>query len=229
MSQRSFVAYVRVSTDRQGRSGLGLEAQKAAVGEFLRGTGGVLLDTFVEIESGTNNARPQLHAALAACRLKGATLAIARLDRLSRDAAFLLGLSKAGVDFVAVDMPSANRLTVGIMALVAEEERRAISARTRAALAAAKARGRVLGGWRGGPVVDGRLGAAANKTKADVFAHQVGPILSELQARGMSLRAMAAELTAQGIKTARGGAWCAATVKTVLERLPAGVEAGAAE
>lgn len=221
MPDRSFVAYYRVSTARQGQSGLGLEAQRAAVEAFLQGAGGTLLDAFTEVESGAKNDRPQLQAALAACRLKGATLAIAKLDRLSRDAHFLLGLAKAGVEFVAVDMPSANRLTVGVMALVAEEERRAISARTRAALAAAKARGRVLGGWRGGPKVDGRLGAEANRDRADAYAAQVGPILAGMRGRGMSLRAMAAELTVQGIKTARGGAWSAATVRAVLQRLPA--------
>lgn len=152
---RCFVAYYRVSTQSQGRSGLGLEAQKAAVQAFLNGGSWKLLGAFTEIESGADNARPELAKALNACRLKGATLVIAKLDRLSRDAHFLLGLEKAGVDFVAADMPSANRLTVGIMAMVADEERRMIAARTKAALAAAKARGVALGGWKGGPKVDG--------------------------------------------------------------------------
>jgi DNA invertase Pin-like site-specific DNA recombinase len=212
-----FVAYYRVSTIAQGRSGLGLEAQQAAVRAFLNGGAWALLGEFTEVESGANNARPELAKALGACLLKGATLVIAKLDRLSRDAHFLLGLDKAGVDFVAADMPSANRMTVGIMAVVAEEERRMIATRTKAALAAAKARGVVLGGWKGGPMVDGTLGAAANRNKADAFAAKLAPILADLQ--GLSLRQMAVELTAQGIQTSRGGEWTAAAVRTVLGRL----------
>ncbi|WP_287833263.1 recombinase family protein, partial [Acidiphilium sp.] len=133
-----FVAYLRVSTARQGQSGLGLEAQRSAIAGYLSAAARELLDEFVEVESGKNADRPQLAAAFQACRLTGARLLIAKLDRLSRDAGFLLGLEKAGVEFVAVDMPHANRLTIGIMAVVADEERRMISARTKAALAAAK-------------------------------------------------------------------------------------------
>jgi DNA invertase Pin-like site-specific DNA recombinase len=214
-----FVAYYRVSTLAQGRSGLGLEAQQAAVRAFLNSGAWKLLSEFTEIESGAKNARPELAKALSACRLKGANLVIAKLDRLSRDAHFLLGLDKADVDFVAADMPSANRMTVGIMAVVAEEERRMIAARTKAALAAAKARGVALGGWKGGPQVDGHLGAAANKNKAEAFAMKLASIMSELQGRSLSLRQMAAELTAQGIQTPRGGAWTAAGVRGVLARL----------
>ncbi|WP_374437299.1 recombinase family protein, partial [Tabrizicola sp.] len=146
---RTFVAYLRVSTDQQGRSGLGLEAQQAAIGAFLLPGDRLLSPPFVEVESGRKAERPQLVAAIARCRQTGATLLVAKLDRLARDAHFLLGLQKAGVEFVAADMPTANRLTVGIMALVAEEEARMISARTKAALAAAKARGVKLGGDRG--------------------------------------------------------------------------------
>src|SRR3954471_9889154 len=148
--QGRYVSYLRVSTDRQGRSGLGLEAQRAAVAAYLDGGNWSLLSEFVEVESGKRDTnRPELAKALHLAKITGAVLLIAKLDRLSRDAHFLLGLEKAGVDFVAVDMPAANRLTVGIMAMVADEERRAISARTKAALAAAKARGRQLGGDRG--------------------------------------------------------------------------------
>lgn len=132
-------------TDRQGKSDLGLEAQRAAVTDFLNGGRWKVLGEFVEVESGKNNDRPQLAAAITACRLYGAKLLIAKLDRPSRDALFLLGLEKAGIEFVCADMPSANRPTIGIMAMVAEEERRMISARTKAALQAAKARGKVLG------------------------------------------------------------------------------------
>src|SRR3954447_15742111 len=148
------VAYYRVSTERQGRSGLGLEAQRAAVLECVCARGWVLLSEFTEVESGRRNDRRAMLQALNQCRLQRATLLIAKLDRLSRDAHFLLGLEKAGVEFLAVDMPNANRLTVGIMALVAEEERHMISARTKAALAAAKARGVKLGGCRVSTVSD---------------------------------------------------------------------------
>ena len=222
MSTGRFISYYRVSTATQGRSGLGVEAQQAAVRAFLNGGDWKLLGEFTEVESGANNARPELGKALNACRLKGATLVIAKLDRLSRDAHFLLGLDKAGVDFVAADMPSPNRMTVGIMAVVAEEERRMIAARTKAALAAAKARGTILGGWKGGPKVDGKLGAVANKGKAYVFASKLAPIMAELQARSLSLREMAEELTTQGIQTAGGGNWTASGVRSVLIRLAQG-------
>src|SRR3954467_13708375 len=139
---KRFVSYLRVSTDRQGRSGLGLEAERKAVKDFLNGGRWDLIAEFVEVESGKRDARPKLAEALALCRLHNATLVIAKLDRLSRDAAFLLGLQKAGVRFVTADMPEANELVVGIMAIVAQAERKMISARTKAALAAAKARGR---------------------------------------------------------------------------------------
>src|SRR3982751_4388726 len=145
MAKGRYVSYLRVSTDRQGRSGLGLEAQRRAVEDFLNGGRWELIDEFVEVESGKREDRPKLAEALALCRLHNATLVIAKLDRLSRDAAFLLGLQKAGVRFVAADMPEANELVVGIMAVVAQAERKMISARTKAALTAAKARGVRLG------------------------------------------------------------------------------------
>jgi DNA invertase Pin-like site-specific DNA recombinase len=219
MAEGRYIAYYRVSTARQGASGLGLEAQQAAVREWLNGGCWDLLAEFTEIESGANNDRPALACALKQCRLTGATLIIATLSRLSRDAHFLLGLQKAGVEFLAVDMPSANRFTVGIMSLVADEERRMISARTKAALAAAKARGTVLGGYRGGPKVDGKLGAEAQAKAARLFAAQVGPVAQELREAGLSLRQIGARLTEQGIRTARGGAWSADAVKAVLDRM----------
>ena len=124
MAEGKWISYLRVSTDRQGRSGLGLEAQRTAVEDYLNGGQWKLIKEFVEVESGKRSDRPKLAEAIQACRVHGAKLVIAKLDRLSRDAHFLLGLEKAGVDFVAADMPNANRLTVGIMAMVAEEERR---------------------------------------------------------------------------------------------------------
>jgi DNA invertase Pin-like site-specific DNA recombinase len=219
MAQGRFIAYYRVSTAKQGASGLGLEAQREAVKGYLNGGDWRLLAEHTEVESGKNDDRPELAKAMGLCRQTGAMLIISKLDRLSRDAHFLLGLDKAGVDFVAVDMPNANRLTVGIMAVVAEEERRMISARTRAALAAAKARGANLGGWRGGPVVDHTEGTAARRQRAQAFARGVGPLVAELRAAGRSLRQIAAELTAREIKTSRGGGWSADAVARVLRRI----------
>src|ERR671911_2891129 len=145
MAEGRFVSYLRVSTAKQGHSGLGLEAQRKAVADYLNGGQWQLVTEVVEIESGKRSDRPKLEEALRLCRLHNATLVIAKLDRLSRDAHFLLGLEKAGVRFVAADMPEANEMVVGIMAVVAQAERKMISERTRVALAAAKARGKRLG------------------------------------------------------------------------------------
>lgn len=231
---RAFVAYCRVSTDRQGRSGLGLEAQEAAIRAFLQPTDRLLAPIFVEVESGKRDDRPELVKALEQCRITGATLLIAKLDRLSRDAHFLLGLQKAGVPFVAADMPHADSMTVGIMALVAQKEREMISARTKAALAAAKARGKKLGRpkgtlppatpesvHRGAPA-----SAEARSLKAGHHAHAVLPLVEELRAGGAkSLHQLAEGLTMRGVPAPRGGAWTATTVRRVLAK--AG-EAGAA-
>ena len=164
MAMGRFVAYYRVSTAKQGRSGLGLDAQREAVRAYMNGGNWTLLAEHTEVESGKVDDRPELTNALQTCRLTGATLVIAKLDRLSRDAHFLLGLEKAGVEFVAVDMPNANRLTVRLMAVIAQEEREMIAARTKVALAAAKARGVTLGGWKGGPVVHHRAGHRPSRT-----------------------------------------------------------------
>ncbi len=164
-----FVAYYRVSTDKQGKSGLGLEAQEAAVVAFIasKGEDARLLASFVEIESGKrSDNRPQLKLAMEQARLTGATLLIAKMDRLSRDAHFLLGLQKAGVKFVAADMPEANELVVGIMAMIAQAERQMISARTKAALAAAKARGVKLGNPRGAAHLRGRQSCWRGRSQA---------------------------------------------------------------
>jgi DNA invertase Pin-like site-specific DNA recombinase len=177
----------------------------------------------VEIESGKRSDRPKLTEALRLCRLHNATLVIAKLDRLSRDAHFLLGLEKAGVEFVAADMPSANRLTVGIMAMVTDEERRMISRRTKDALAAAKARGKKLGGNQGNlPVIGDKgraISLAARQAKARSRAADLVPIIEELRAAGVvSLQQIAAELNARGIRAARGGAWSREQVRRVLEQ-----------
>ena len=217
------VAYYRVSTARQGRSGLGLAAQKHAVAEFLNGGDWKIVGEFVEVESGKKSDRPELAKALALCRLHGARLVIAKLDRLSRNAHFLLGLKESGVEFVAADMPNANQLTVGIMAVVAEDEAKRISERTKAALAAAKKRGTKLGGFRGVvPTAHMRkLSAKALRERGAARAADLRPIIEELQATGAtSLRAIAAGLNARGIPTARGaGEWTAVPVQRVLERL----------
>ena len=213
-----FVAYYRVSTAAQGASGLGLEAQQAAVRSYLKGQEGEPFREFTEVESGKVNDRPKLQTALDLCRLTGSTLLIAKLDRLSRNAAFLLSLRDAGVDFVAVDNPTANRLTVGIMAVVAEDERERISQRTKAALQAAKARGTKLGNPRGFGGAVYRQGGEASKRDAAAFAANLLPTLRAMQAEGLSLNAMARQLTEGGYLTARGGAWTATAVKNVLAR-----------
>jgi DNA invertase Pin-like site-specific DNA recombinase len=223
LAEGKWISYLRVSTDRQGKSGLGLEAQRASVADFLNGGRWKLMKELVEVESGKRSDRPQLQAALSACRLHGAKLVIAKLDRLSRDAHFLLGLDKAGVDFVAADMPNANRLTVGIMAMVAEEERRMISARTKAALAAAKRRGVKLGGDRGTkPTAKMRARAkAVLQERANDRAADIAPTIHKLQAAGArSLRAIADGLNVRDIPTPRGhGSWSATQVMRLLKRI----------
>src|SRR5829696_2596548 len=209
MAEGAFVAYYRVSTERQGRSGLGLAAQRKAVEDFLNGGNWRLVAAFTEIESGKHSDRPALSKAFQACRLRRARLVIAKLDRLSRDAHFLLGLEKAGVDFVAADMPTANRLPVGIMAMVADEERRMISKRTKEALAAAKARGVKLGGNRG-VIISAEAREISRKARhaaSEARATDLAPVVAELQAAGVtSLGGLARGLTERGIPTARGGA-----------------------
>jgi DNA invertase Pin-like site-specific DNA recombinase len=214
-----FVSYLRVSTKRQGDSGLGLEAQRKAVTDYLTGGRWTLIAEVVEVESGKRADRPKLAEALRLCRLHGAKLLIAKFDRLSRDAHFLLGLEKAGIEFVAADNPHANRLTVGIMALVADEERRAISTRTKAALVAAKARGVKLGGDRGATVSpEARAKAAiAVQTRVTSRAADLAPIIAEIRAAGASsLREIAAALDDRGILTVRGGRWSAVQVRRII-------------
>lgn len=211
-----FVGYFRVSTDRQGRSGLGLEAQREAVTSFIAGRGAMLAE-FTEIESGRKNDRPALSDALALCRQQKATLLIARLDRLARSVAFISNLMDSGVDFVAVDMPEANRLTMHILAAVAEHEREAISIRTKAALQAAKARGVKLGNPRAADAVP--LAQQAIQANANRFAETVSPLIEKLRQQDMSYAAIAAELNDRNIPTARGRSWYAATVRNALQRI----------
>jgi DNA invertase Pin-like site-specific DNA recombinase len=224
-----WVAYYRVSTERQGASGLGLEAQQASVRAFLAGKGWPPVAEVVEVESGKRSDRPKLKEALALCRVHGATLVIAKLDRLARNVAFTANLMDSGVEFVAVDFPQANRLTIHILAAVAEHEAAMISARTKAALQAAKARGVVLGGARNttgniaGEAAKGRQASAAVRgAKASVRAGDLAPIIRELREGGATtLTAIAAGLNSRGIPTARGGSWAPVQVARVLERLGA--------
>jgi DNA invertase Pin-like site-specific DNA recombinase len=219
-----FVAYFRVSTAKQGASGLGMEAQEAAVSSFIAGRTDKLVASYREIESGKRNDRPELAKAMEHARLTGAKLLIAKIDRLSRNAAFLLNLRESGVDFVAVDMPEANRLTVGIMSLVAEQEREAISVRTKAALQAARARGVKLGNAKGVDTFGDKRGSAAggeaSSTAADERASGLRAIIASIAANGVtSANGIARELNDRGIATARGGSWSARSVLNVQARL----------
>ena len=216
-----FITYLRVSTDRQGKSGLGLEAQRKAVLDYVAGKGQIAAE-FVEVESGKRDDRPQLARALAEAKRLGAVLLIAKLDRLARNVAFIANLLESGADIAAADMPEANRFLLHVMAAVAEHEAQAISDRTRAALAAASARGVKLG-WSmpqraAEQLAASRKGAAKNTAKADQHAANVLPIIQQIEAGGASLRQMAAVLNERGIKTARGGLWYAATVNNILAR-----------
>ncbi|MCR5259055.1 MAG: recombinase family protein [Desulfovibrio sp.] len=223
-----YISYIRVSTQKQGRSGLGLEAQQAAIGDYLRGNGGELVQEFREVESGRKNDRAELAKALKLCRLLGAVLLIAKLDRLSRNAVFLLQLQDSGVDFVCCDMPGANRMTIGVMALVAEQEARFISTRTREALAAAKARGEKLGNPNGAKAFGENRGSAkggrATRALADKRAADLASTVLPLRESGMSLAGVADYLNSKGFKTARGGKWYAATVKNLVARLEASAQ-----
>lgn len=222
MAQGKHVAYYRVSTAKQGRSGLGLDAQRKAVNDYLNGGAWEVAGEFVEVESGKLDSRPQLDAALSMCELTGATLVVAKLDRLSRNVAFLAALQDSGARFVAADMPEANELTIHIMAAVAQAERKAISRRTKEALAAAKARGVRLGGDRGnyadlrkGPAVS----AAVRSKASDARALKVRRQIEALQAQGATtLREIANRLNDAGITTPRGARWGASQVKRVLDR-----------
>jgi len=220
-----FVSYLRVSTDKQGDKGLGIEAQRQAVRAYLTHVnhGAELLQEFVEVESGRKDDRPQLRAALERCELSGATLLIARLDRLTRKASFLLNLQESGATFVACDNPYADKFTVGILAMVAQKERELIVARTKAALAAAKARGTKLGNPNGAAHLRGRGNSeavSAITAKAACRAAKLKGTLEAIRAEGHdSLTAIAAELGRRGIVTPRGDAWHPMAVKRLLERL----------
>lgn len=219
------VTYIRVSTDKQSRSGLGLEAQKVAIAAYAKTANAVTVAEYQEVESGTNNSRLELQKALKMARVMGAKLVIAKLDRLSRNAAFLLNLQESGVDFAACDMPEANALTVGIMAVMAQAEAKAISDRTRAAMQAAKARGQTFGNPNGAaPLRRAGKGNVASvqamQKRADARAHDLSDVLEDLEQKGFTtLQAQANELNKRGIQTARGGRWHASSVSNLRHRL----------
>lgn len=220
MANGKFIAYHRVSTQRQGASGLGLEAQKEAVSRFLNGGEWELIGEYVEVETGKGAdalaKRSKLKAALAACLKEGATLVIAKLDRLARNVHFVSGLMESKVKFVACDMPEANELTIHIMAAFAEHEAKRISQRTKDALAVAKSRGVVLG-KAGAHNLQPNI--KARQKNADDFAEKLRSIFEGMRIRGISQREMANELNHAGIPTARGGSWHLSQIQRLLARL----------
>jgi DNA invertase Pin-like site-specific DNA recombinase len=214
LCQKQTSAHVRVSTARPGRSGLGLEAQRRALREHLNAGSWKLIGEFTEVESGKRSDRPKLAEALKSCRLQNATLIIAKLDRY---------LMESKVEFEAVDFPQANRLTIHIMAAIAEHEAKMISDRTRAALAAAKARGKRLGGFRGraGTAADCAKARQAKSVAATARAADLAPIIDDIRTAGAnSLRSIAKELNERGITAPRGGVWSGAQVRAVMARMP---------
>ena len=228
MANGKFVSYLRVSTARQGISGLGLEAQRESVASYLNGGKWSLLKEVVEVESGKRNDRPAIAEALRLCRLHRATLIIAKLDRLARNVHFISSLMESGVEFVAVDFPQANRLTVHILAAVAEHEASMISARTKAALAAAKARGVELGGLRGdlermaSMAIKGNAASASKRSiKAAKRNEDLLPVIEDIRTGGaITPQQIADGLNERGITAARGGAWSAVQVRRILQRSP---------
>ena len=213
----NFVTYFRVSTARQGISGLGLDAQRQTVAQYLAGGTKTVLAEFVEVETGKGaNAlekRPELRSALDLCKRSGATLLIAKLDRLARNVHFVSGLMESKVKFLACDLPEANQLTIHIMAAFAEHEARRISERTRDALAAAKARGVILGAT--GPA-NLKRHTEATRAASAAFNARLMPLLNGFMSQGLTRRAMVVQLNDLGIKAPRGGAWSLGQVQRVV-------------
>ena len=226
METKEFICYCRVSTAKQGRSGLGLEAQRDTIMQYLNAVKGELLREFVEVESGKNNERPELAKALQECKLTGATLVVAKLDRLSRNIHFITALQESKTDFIVCDFPTANQFTLHIFAALAQYERELISQRTRAALEAKKARGAILGkpeNLSKASAEQGRAqGRRANLAKADQFAAKLRPKIEAYRKEGVTgLHGIAARLNRDHILTASGkrGAWTPTAVKNLLARL----------
>ncbi len=220
-----FVVYYRVSTDKQGKSGLGLEAQETTVMHHLNGGDHEIVGEYTEVESGSKDNRPELMKAIRDCRLKNARLIVAKLDRLSRDLGFITTLQKSGIKFTIAEMPDATELTIHIYAAMAQHERKLISQRTKDALARAKANGKQLGNpclQRGERIPGSGIPDNANAvrvSKADAFAKEIYGVIREMgDAKGRSLREIAEGLNKAGYRTARGGEWHANSVKRILER-----------
>ncbi|MDO9004588.1 MAG: recombinase family protein [Aquabacterium sp.] len=220
MTKQKFISYYRVSTTKQGQSGLGLEAQQAAVFSFLSQRNAELAGEFREVETGKGAEplakRPQLRAALNACRKNNATLIIAKLDRLARNVHFVSGLMESQVRFIACDMPEANELTIHIMAAFAEHEAKRISQRTKEALAIAKARGVQLGS--AGPK-NLRPNIEQRRQEAIIFANKLRPLFNGMNARGLSQRAMAKELNDLNVPTPKGGIWRISQIQRIFHKI----------
>lgn len=212
MSDQAFYAYYRVSTDKQGKSGLGLEAQKQSVLTYLNGQAHELRGEFVEVESGKRSDRPELQRALEVCKRAKATLVIAKLDRLARNVHFISGLMESNVPFVACDNPHANKLMVHMLAAFAEHERDMISKRTKEALAAAKARGVELG-------KNGKKLAIMHKKNADQFAIKIAAKVKALQVKHPSVRALTDALNKNKVPTPTGKQWHSASTHRLLKRI----------
>lgn len=229
-AKQKTIAYYRVSTQKQGKSGLGLEGQVAAVADYVQRNDRELLSEYTEVETGKSKTRPELLKAIAHARRSKATLVVAKLDRLARNVAFTSALMEAKVDFVACDNPHANKFTIHILAAVAEHEAEMISHRTKVALAAAKVRGKKLGSARTGHWKGRESERLAGLTRARVAAaeaHRVAaaesysdllPLLRALRDQGHTLEAIASELNKMGHTTRRGKAWSRAQVSRVLRR-----------
>jgi len=213
-----FISYCRVSTKAQGVSGLGLEAQRKAIDDYLNGGQWALVAEFVEVESGRNNKRPQLQKALDLCKKEQACLVIARLDRLSRNAAFLMNLMESKIKFVCVDNPNIDNFTAGILALVAQKEAENISARTKAGLQAAIARGKKLGGPK--PMEAAKRSVAVRQAQAMAFAADMAPVIEDVKLgykENPTFRELAACLNRRGYKTPNGKQFAPQSVKNLLD------------
>lgn len=221
MAEGKFVAYYRVSTQKQGINGLGMDAQKETVRQFLI-NGGELVGEFVEVETGKGanalNRRPQLAEALALCKKRGARLLIAKLDRLARNVHFISGLMESKVKFVACDMSEANDLTIHVMAAFAEYEAKRISQRTKEGLAAAKARGVLLGVGGAGNL---RRNISERRESANQNASKLKPVILGFRAQGLSQRAMVGALNSIGLSAPRGGEWSLVQLQRILSKIDA--------
>ncbi|MFY0648004.1 recombinase family protein [Sulfitobacter geojensis] len=206
-----FIAYYRVSTNRQGTSGLGLEAQRSAATTYALQSAGCIAEEFTEVESGKRNSRPQLASAIEQCKATGAILLIAKLDRLARNVHFISGLLESSIKFIAADMPTADRFMLHVYAAMAEEEGRRISERTKSALLSAKERGQPLG-------ENAKAKEQRNDFRADQFARDVGPLIQSMKNGGFSVREISERLNSDKIITYRKGLWHPTTVQRAWKR-----------